>query len=221
MRSSAGFQRANMVTSFTEKGRKGGQTAPTFALPCLITRDNQMTRFAQLATKREIIIICIGVSALVAEFILLEGTFGVSLPSDRDSAVSSLEIKTKGTELHFITRNRRFTVVDFWTNDPHSKPLVLRELFFMDRADGAEGPPDATITVEAMSGKDVRWAFREPGERGDIVTNNLYMVTCFGNGESGNTYTYFSLANGRKVRTNRYVELSRDELEALDLPVTK
>ena len=69
-----------------------------------------MTRFAQLATKREIIIICIGVSALIAEFILLEGAFGISLPSDRDSAVSSLEVKTKGTELHFITRNRRFTV---------------------------------------------------------------------------------------------------------------
>jgi len=83
-----------------------------------------MTRFAPLATKGEIII-CIGVSALVAEFLLLEGTLGVSLPSDRDSAVSSLEIKTKGTELHFITRNRRFTVLDFWTKDPHSQPLVL------------------------------------------------------------------------------------------------
>jgi len=89
----------------------------------------------------------------------------------------------------------------------------------MDRTDGAEGPPDATITVEAMRGKDVRWAFREPGERREVVTNNLYMVTCFGNGESGNTYTYFSLADGRQVRTHRYVELSREELETLDLSI--
>lgn len=175
-------------------------------------------RLAQLATKREIII-CIGVGALIAEFILLEGTLGVSLPSDRNSAVSSVEVKTKGTERHFITRNRQFNVVDYWTDDPHSKPLVLRELFFMDRTDGAEGPPDATITVEAMSGKDVRWIFHEPGERGEVVTNNLYMVTCFGNGETGNTYTYFSLANGGKVWTNQYAELSREELETLDLSI--
>jgi hypothetical protein len=31
--SSAAFPTAHMVMSFTEKGRKGGQTAPTFALP--------------------------------------------------------------------------------------------------------------------------------------------------------------------------------------------
>jgi hypothetical protein len=181
-----------------------------------------MMRFADLASKRVLIIIGIAFGALVAEFILLEGTIGISLPSDRYSAVSSLETKTKGTELHFITRNRRFTVVDFLTDHgSHREPLVLRESFFMDRADSVEGPPDATVTVEALSGNNVRWTFHEPGERGDAVTDNIYMVTRFGGGERGNTFTYFSLADGRKVRTNRYVQLSRDELEALDLSIAK
>jgi hypothetical protein len=40
----------------------------------------------------------------------------------------------------------------------------------MGRTDGAEGPPDATVTVEAMIDKTVKWAFHEPGERGDVVT---------------------------------------------------
>src|ERR1035441_5153854 len=68
------------------------------------------------------------VIALIAEFVLLEGTLGVSLPKDRNSAVSRLEIKVKGTEQHFITRNRRFTVVELLTeHGTRSEPLVLRE----------------------------------------------------------------------------------------------
>ena len=58
--------------------------------------------------------------ALVAEFVLLEGTLGVSLPKDRNSAVSTLETKMKGTEPQFITRNRRFTVVELLTEHRHS-----------------------------------------------------------------------------------------------------
>lgn len=162
------------------------------------------------------------IGALVAEFFLLEGTIGISLPSDRNSALSTLEIKAKGTGLHFITRNKRFTVVDFLTaHGSRREALVLRESFFMDREDSVEGPPDATVTVDAMNGKNVRWTFHEPGERGDVVTDNLYMVTRFGGGERGKTYTYFSLADGRKIRTTQYVELSRDELEALDLSIAK
>lgn len=162
------------------------------------------------------------VGALVAEFLLLEGTMGISFPSDRNSALSTLEIKTKRAELHFITRNKRFTVVDFLTaHGTRREALVLRESFFMDREDSVEGPPNAAVTVEALNGKDVRWTFREAGERGDVVTNNLYMVTAYGGGERGNAYTYFSLADGRKVRTKQYVALSRGELEALDLSVVK
>ena len=53
-------------------------------------------------------------------------------------------------------------------------------------------------------------------ERGDVVTSNLYMVSRFGTGETGNSYTYFSLLDGRKARISKYSELSRDQLEALD-----
>ncbi|HXO31334.1 MAG TPA: hypothetical protein VN901_03155 [Candidatus Acidoferrales bacterium] len=86
----------------------------------------------------------------------------------------------------------------------------------MDREDGVEGPPSATVTVDATNGNNVRWTLHEPGERGDVVTSNLYMVSRFGNGETGNSYTYFSLLDGRKVRTSQYSELSKDQLEALD-----
>jgi hypothetical protein len=98
---------------------------------------------------------------------------------------------------------------------------MLRESFFMDRTDSVEGPPSALVTVEGWSDNHLIWSFREPGERGDLVTNNLYMVSKPGNGENGNTYTYFSMADGRKVRTQRYVELSNADLEALDLAVAK
>jgi hypothetical protein len=67
-----------------------------------------------------------------------------------------------------------------------------------------------------MNGRNVRWTFHEPGERGDVVTGNLYMVSRFGNGETGNSYTYFSLTDGRKVGISKYSELSKDQLEALD-----
>jgi hypothetical protein len=155
------------------------------------------------------------VAALIAEFVILEGTIGVSLPSDRYSAVSTLEISSKRTGLHFITRNKRFTVVDFLTaGGSRTEPLVLSESFFADWDYGAKGPPDSTVTVAAIDGKNTRWKFREPGQRGNIATDDLYMVTKFGCCGSPSTYTYFSLADGRKFLT-RNAELSRDELEAL------
>jgi hypothetical protein len=91
--------------------------------------------------------------------------------------------------------------------------------FSWTRVDGREGPPDATVTVEAMQGNRVTWAFHEAGERGEVVTNKLYMVTKFNGGEIGTLYTYFSLADGQKLRSNRYVPLSTRELEALDLSI--
>src|SRR5580698_1011696 len=101
--------------------------------------------------------------ALITELVILEGVHGVSFPSDRGSAVSSYEIRQKGTEPHFITRNRRFTVVELLTeHGTRSNVLVLRETLFMDRAPDVEGPPNATVTIEAMHGDDVRWTFQEP-----------------------------------------------------------
>jgi hypothetical protein len=175
-----------------------------------------------LPTKRIFVIAGIVLAVLIAEFLILEGTIGISVPSERNSALSTLEIRDQGRELHFITRNKRFTVVDFWTDHgTRRQALVLRESFFMDRKDSVEGPPDAAVTVEALRGKNVSWTIHEPGERGDAVTNNLYKVTKHSNGETPNIYTYFSLADGRKVHTNESVELSRDELEALDVSVAK
>jgi len=153
---------------------------------------------------------------MIAEFFFLEGTAGVSLPEDRYSAVSTLDIKVKGSggEDHFITRNNRFTVVEI--GYPARGPLVLRESFFVDKADGVEGPPNAEVTVKAMSDAAIKWSLHEPGERGEVVTDRLYMVTRDGNGETGNMYSYFSLLDGRKVQTRRYSQLSTDELIALD-----
>jgi hypothetical protein len=163
------------------------------------------------------------ITALISELVLLEGTLGVSWPKDRYSAVSQLTVNVQGTDIHYITQNRRFTVVnDFLTeHGTRREALILRETFNSDLEDGAEDPPNATVAVEAVNGKDVRWRFREPGERGDVVTDELYMVTNYGGGEIGNSYTYFSLLDGKKLRTNRYSQLSTDELEALDRSVLK
>jgi hypothetical protein len=163
------------------------------------------------------------VVALLLEFIVLEGTLGISWPKDRYSAVSRLEVNVKGTDIHYITQNKRFTVVNNFLTEHGSRreELILRESFYTDLEDGAEGPPEATVAVEAVNGNNVRWSFREPGERGDAVTDEVYMVTNDGGGEIGNTYTYFSLANGTKLRTDRYSQLSTNELEDLDRSVLK
>jgi len=157
------------------------------------------------------------VIALIVEFVLLEGTLGVSLPSDRNSAISRIDVKVKGTELHFVTLNRRFTVVELVLKRG-SEDLVLRESFFMDREPGVEGPPNATVTVEAVNGKDVRWTFHEPGERGEPVTGDVYQVTKFGCCDAPPTYTYLSLRDGTKLRST-HSKLDSKELEALDASV--
>jgi hypothetical protein len=183
-------------------------------------RHNASMQLPHLSSKRAVFVALVVAVVAVAEFLIFESTIGVSLPTDRNSALSTLEIKTKGTDIHFITRNKRFTVVDYWyAHGTRREGLVLRESFFMDRVDSREGPPDATVTVEAMQGNRVRWTFREAGERGDVVTNKLYMVTKFNGGEIGTLYTYFSLANGQKLRSNQFLPLSTRELEALDLSI--
>ena len=181
-----------------------------------------MTHLAKPGAKRIFITAGVVLIALIAEFIVLEGTTGISLPSDRYSALSTLVIKYQGTGLHFITQNSRFSAVDYWTNQgSRMETLVLRESFFADREDGVEGTPRATVTVEAMNGKNVKWTFREPGQRGDVVTDRLYKVTEFGCCDAPSTYTYFSLADGRRVRTKQPVELSGAELQALDLSIAR
>ena len=177
-----------------------------------------MSPIAKVTSKQAIVFLVILVVALIAEFFLLEGTIGVSLPSDRNSALSTIEIKMKGNGAdHFVTQNKRFTVVER-TLKRGMEDLVLRESFFTDWEPGVEGPPNATVTVEAMNGKDVRWTFREPGQRGEPVTGEVYRVTKLGCCDALPTYTYFSLKDGTKLRST-HDELNSKELEALNASV--
>jgi hypothetical protein len=178
-----------------------------------------MLQLVKLLRKPAIVFPVVIVAALIVEFFVLEGTLGVSLPSDRNSAVSRIDIKVKGSagSTHFITLNKRFTVVKVILKRG-TEDLVLRESFFADREDGAEGPPNATVTVEGMNGKNVRWTFREPGERGEPVTGNVYQVTKFGCCDAPPTYTYFSLMDGSKLRST-HDKLDSHELAALDASI--
>jgi hypothetical protein len=65
-----------------------------------------MSWFTRVVKKPVFILAVILPVTLIAEFVILEGDVGISLPSDRGSAVSSYEIRQKGTDLHFITRNK-------------------------------------------------------------------------------------------------------------------
>ena len=99
-----------------------------------------MSRFRVLVTKPFLVLAVILPVALIVEFFILEARVGISLPSDRSSAVSSYEVRERGTELHFITRNKRFTIVDLWSkNGSAVEALVLRESFVTDRQEGIEG----------------------------------------------------------------------------------
>lgn len=178
-----------------------------------------MSQFVKVLRKPALVFPVILVIALIVEFAVLEGTLGVSLPSDRNSAVSRIDIKVRGNEgaQHFITLNKRFTVVEL-VQKRGTKDLVLRESFFMDREGGVEGPPNATVTVEGMEGNGVRWTFHEPGEHGEPVTGNVYQITEFGCCDAPPTYTYFSLMDGSKLRST-HSKLDSDELAALDASI--
>jgi len=171
-----------------------------------------MEEFVTVARKPGFILTVI--LALIAEFVILEGVVGISLPSDRGSVVSSYEIRQKGTELHFITRNKRFSIVDLFSKHGSAREaLVLRESFLMDRQDGIEGA-NSVVKVEALDGKVVRWSFEESGERGEVM-DQVFEVTKLGCCAAPPTYTYFSLRDGKKLRST-HTELNRDEFAALD-----
>jgi hypothetical protein len=173
-----------------------------------------MSRLTAVIRKPAFILAVILPVALIAEFVVLEGVHGISLPSDRGSAISSYEIHQKGKELHFITRNARFSIVDIWSRHGSAvEALVMRESFVIDRQEGIEGD-SSMLKVEALDGKAVKWSFEEPGERGQAI-GQVYEVTKFGCCDAPNTYTYFSLRDGEKLRT-AHTELNRDEFAALE-----
>ncbi len=176
-----------------------------------------MPRLAQRIRKPVVFFAAVFTAALIAEFLILEGFAGISLPSDRDSATSSYEIREKGKELHYITRNKRFSIVDVWSKHGTAvDAIVLRESFVMDRQEGMEGA-NSTVRVEALGEKVIRWSFEEPGEQGAAM-NQMYEVTKFGCCDSPNTYTYFSLRDGKKLRTT-HSKLTPDEFAALEKPL--
>lgn len=178
-----------------------------------------MSRMAAVIRKPLFILAVVLPVALIAEFVVLEGLLGISLPLDRGSAISNYEIREKGTELHFITRNKRFSIVDLWNEDGAAvEALVLRESFVTDRQEGIEGEV-SMVKVEALDGKTVRWSFEQAGERGEAI-NQVYEVTEFGCCDAPNTYTYFSLQDGKRLRST-HTELNRDELAALEQLLSK
>ncbi len=177
-----------------------------------------MSWFIRVLKKPVFIFVVVLPVALIAEFLVLEGFLGISFPSDRGSAVSSYEIREKGTDVHFITRNKRFSIVDQWTHQGSAREeLVLRESFVTDRQDGIEGDR-STVKVDAFYGNAVRWSFEEAGETGQALDFLVYEVTKFGCCAAPNTYTYFSLRDGSKLRTTDS-KLSSGELEALEKPL--
>lgn len=100
-----------------------------------------MRRWVAVVRKPIFILAVILPIALIAELVILEGIVGISVPGDRGSAVSSYEIREKGKALHFITRNKRFSIVDLWSrNGSAVEALVLRESFEMIDRTGSKGP---------------------------------------------------------------------------------
>jgi hypothetical protein len=173
-----------------------------------------MSRFSALIRKPAFIVMVVLPAALIAEFAILEDFVGITLPSDHGSAVSTYEIREKGKEEHFITQNKRFSIVDLWSKNASTvEALVLRESFMMDRQDGVEGA-NSIVKVEALEGSEVRWSFQEAGERGQVL-DQVYEVTKPGCCDAPNTYTYFSLRDGKRLRT-AHTELNRDEFAALE-----
>jgi hypothetical protein len=151
---------------------------------------------------------------VMVEFAVLEGLIGVSFPAERGSARSTYELRQKGKESHFITRNTRFLVVDDLRNNHllAFEPLVLRESVLIDRQEGIEGAY-SIVKVEALDENAVKWRFEEPGERGEVI-DRVYEVIKLGCCDAPNTYTYFSLHDGKKLRST-HMELNSDELVEL------
>lgn len=154
--------------------------------------------------------------ALALEFLILDLTVGCSLPWDRASATSTVAIKTVGTGLHFFTDNKRFSVVDYWVGDSRIETLVLRESVSTDRQSGVEGAK-GMVTVDAFDDSargEPKWKLKQEGHAGEVVADRFYKVTKWGCCAAPNTYTYFSLADGKTLYEGSK-DLSPDEIGRL------
>jgi hypothetical protein len=149
----------------------------------------------QILSKHTLLLLGLAFGIVVAEFFLLEGTMGISLPGDRSPALSRVTVKLKGTQIHYTTDNKRFSVID-----DYDLWLLLRESFWTDRQPGIEGS-NATVTVEAYDGQQLsklKWKLQAPGDRGEVF-DTFYKVTKYGCCDAPNKYTYYSLWDGRKL----------------------
>jgi len=158
----------------------------------------------------------VGVSVVVAVLAGLVVTYsfhGIAIPSGTRSAQSKVEVVFKDREMHIITDNKRFTVLNFSPHlsfpDPDEKQLLLQESVRIDRKDGFEGQ-SGRVTVEASEIKlaglgTTIWKLSEDGDAGQLAEGELgdrfYKVTKFGCCDASDISTYFFLGDGHKVYT--------------------
>jgi hypothetical protein len=163
----------------------------------------------KLMAKFAIILSLILVGVGLAGFVVYK-TWGIAIPSGTRQARSSVSILLKDQDVHIITDNRRFTVLDFSPsnqfNDPKEQHLLLLESFWSDRRDGQEGQM-GRVTVEASqitlagSGTNL-WKLQEDGDEGQLDGERFYKVVKYGCCDAPNVYSYFFLGNGQKIYTS-------------------
>lgn len=146
------------------------------------------------------------------------GILGIPIPY-RNSSTSTVEIIRKGKELHFITENTRFLMREFSSPTRGFQWSILRETYRRDQIEGQEGS-NSKLALELLDGKRAKWQFQEIGKgggiQGEIVSDYVYQITKYGCCDAPPTFVYFSLADGRKIGSERDNVLPRDALESLD-----
>lgn len=146
---------------------------------------------------------------------LLAIEFAVRKRSPLQSPKSDTAVSPAKPATWRVTRNTRLSVIDHWYDHRSQLEfLILRESFSDVRQDSTNRPA-SFVTVEVFAGREVRSRFEEPGERGDLITGSIYKITKLGAANTPNTYTFFSLPAGHKLKTV-HTDLTRSEIVALD-----
>ena len=178
---------------------------------CHCTLENEITfmRNRKLLARFAIVLSLILVGVGLAGFVLYK-TRGIAIPSGTRQARSSVSILLKDQDVHIITDNKRFTVLDFSPSnqfpDPKVQHLLLLESFWSDRRDGVEGQL-GRVTVEAsqitLAGPGGNlWTLQEDGDEGKLDGERFYKVIKYGCCDAPNVYSYFFLGNGQKIYTS-------------------
>jgi hypothetical protein len=180
-------------------------------LLCQCTLENEITfmhnrkSMAKLAIILSLILVGVGLAGFV-----VYKTRGIAIPSGARQARSSVSILLKDQDVHVITDNKRFTVLNFSPSyqipDPKAQQLLLLESFWSDRRDGVEGQL-GRVTVEAseitLAGHGGKlWTLQEDGDEGKLDGDRFYKVVKYGCCDAPNVYSYFFLGNGQKIYTS-------------------